>query len=949
MQTHSSMANRFATIILIVVILITGLGAVTAKAESNVQEISNEGVDIFVLLDQSESMAITDPAGIRIDTVLYLIDYLQVYASSHPTATSRISVVGFGSKDRTRTMIPLSIVPANPAIGQDPILEKLKIQVVSENLGATNVESALNQVEQQLSQQSDTSSNRQRVLILISDGLPFDSSTAPDPGYTSNFAAIKNRYTSIRSQYPGKWDLITVGIDKRNEYWNQKVEKMWLEIATAAVPVSQVDELKATIVNLLSPILGLSGHIYSPQEEITVEPYLDFVVFSILKHTKLNEIEINYKDADGNVLSIDPKQTGVTLQERSSYDLWIVRNPYAGPWVISSEQPVEIFKQGIFASPQIVLPDSNLPVNLPFYLRFDLSTYDSSDVPFPLTWEVTVTPPDNSTTPIEVDGNPSGTTFQSTLPYFPIQPGTYHVRAKAAAAIGENNEPVNLFDVQTTFLVYQTSIDLSPVSPYSDYEPLADLTIRLMDDNGVPVKTDSSVKMSPVLRVSSADGQARAISLKVIDNATYQLTSPVVLNGVNKIELLIKDNFEHDIIVNGTAINTVHKLELVSPNPAVPENSFIKTIAVRLLDTNNVAFVPSDAFGLRLRATVIPIENANPVSILLNYDPNQQLYVSDSTVLPTNAIGSYRIEVEGLITSNDKEQTTFVETLNYVVTTDLPYFRILKPSVDSVSRYPINLWGRKQGMNVEIEWIQNGTPIDPGAVFINQPGDLVLVDITGPDGITLRDVQLHQLHPENPAKWGTVIPELDHPGEYTATFKFQHAILQSQQPYMSFEPITVKFVRVETIFQVVTQTVQWSLYIIFGLILAVLVYRTIMEFREPFPRGILRIFENDMSRGRTMVDQINLAGWRRRTVTWKLPSSRLPGVGIQRFRIRHLTGHKGKHTQGVSVAAISNNGAQSFRMQFDRGAMEKRIPGRVAEARTYYTIEYTPPAETGRK
>jgi len=70
---------------------------------------------------------------------------------------------------------------------------------------------------------------------------------------------------------------------------------------------------------------------------------------------------------------------------------------------------------------------------------------------------------------------------------------------------------------------------------------------------------------------------------------------------------------------------------------------------------------------------------------------------------------------------------------------------------------------------------------------------------------------------------------------------------------------------------------------------------------------------------------------------------------VRRLVIRHSPGRQGNQTQGISIAAITKEGRPSFSMQFDRGAMEKRIPGRVAEARAYYAIEYTPPLETKRK
>lgn len=934
---------------------------VVVPAYAQIADDNNSGIDLFVLIDQSNSMSgvtnpPSDPNQLRVDTAQYLVDYLGFDALTQSNKTNRICVIGFGSPENTHVMVPLTSVSGQTPQQSDQILKNTKQMIVAEQLGNTSVVSALELVADQLSSTENLGNDRHVVIVLITDGAPYDTRLLSRNEY---FDEIETRYSNIQAAYNTQWTLFVVGIDEQDSYWSL-VEPRWQRLAKEAKRVEQSEAMKTEIVGMLSPELGYEGNTFGPGE-VFVEPYLEWVSFSVFKYTDNMTVTISYPDSPGNLVELNIDNPHVIAnQVGERYELWVIQNPTPGQWRIETQDTgkVDIFKQIQYSTIQMTFPTKAHPQYFPLYLRFSIPYGQDLTTQYPLDFELALTAPDGtvedatllSCCKLTDDG-----IFTLSEPYFPDQAGDYklHVRAQTTVNVDGSRQTLTIFDDEFTFSTYAPAVSIAqPLSPYLQYLPIPEITFHFTDQLGEIIVEDPDTSPNLILHVAVPTGQNTTMALQKVTDGVYRTGSPVALpgDGPKGLEVIAQDEEGLQLFQYMLQINTFRNLSLVEPVAAVPLNSKLSSVSIALLDQEGHKADLSGSFPLTLDMTIFPPQG-NPVAGKLIYNLDTKTF-DISLPLPTSVQGEYTIHIMGKSEIDGKEIVTFEDDLTYIVTTDIPYYQVLSPTLDH-GTYPLHDGLSRANMPIQLQWVQSNAPVDPARVFVGDPADLISVDIVGPDGFALTELKLQ---PDNNDRslWGIAVPGLEKEGVYTTTFHFQGAELISQVPYMSFDNLSIPFAREET-------TLWRALKFAFGTVLVILAALAIAwagneayeRLVPPFPKGVVSIMEYEPGQSAgTQIEQINLFKHRRRTVIWKPKGGKATAMKLHRIVIRRHAGRRTGQQEGIKLEAFDKQGIRWFGMVFDRGEAEKRVPGTVSDhdvmARATYRIKYEPPYETAR-
>jgi len=889
-------------------------------------------------------MSVNDPQKLRVDTARYLVDYFALYAANHPDEINRVSIVNLGEAPQATSLVSL---PITDTLDQDPILNDLKTSINPKSLGETKIITGFDVVSDELKSSLDLGENRRKVLVLINDGNPVADRSESRTDLVANFGDVEQKYNSLKETYPGQWDMFVLGIYPQEAYWTKIVGPYWEKISTFSSRISQIEEMKMQVVRGIGPSLGYSGRAYTTREGFLVEPFLEVVKLSIFKYSPNTDITIEYQEKNGSLVDLDPSAENVKRLISDNFEIWTISNPTAAMWKVgaASNGKLDIFLQNQPGSVRLTFPTSDRPVNIPFYFRIDVPQYKISKIKYPLIWNLKLVEPSGSEITLDVSNNVNGSVFQTNQAYLPTTIGNYKVNLEVSTKYDDVSDEYLLYSGEYSFSVFDVKFRLDPAPPYLQYEPLSGLTLHLTDQNDIPIDMDPDAKVNLSLRLRLSNGEVHTYPLEKV-NDVYQINQAILLtgNGQKSFEIVATDGTNRELFAKSLLADTFMNIQLLAPQSQVPQNSLLSDVEIRLLDMDNLPYTPSSKFNLRLDITIIPSTTENPVSGRLEFDPQKESFVAQFPSLPTKTIGDNKVQVVGIVTVNGKDIQLFEKDLGYSVVTDLPYFRVLSPSATK-KVYPLYQGSQKVGLPIQIQWVKGDHPIDPTTEFINNPSDLISVDILKDGKVVLSGVKLSRLSTSDPSTWGANITDLSVAGDYVAVFNLQNAMLISQQPYMEFIPIEIQFTLVEDAMQ------RW--FRISGIVLAVLFIgiaggREILERRGPFPKGVITIIEHSINTD-TKIGELNLTGKKRRTVKWHLKDKKMQSLGIKQLVIRQIIGRRGVQTEGVIIEALDEKGKRSFSMQFDRGTSEKRIPRKGEQSQVYYGLSYTPPVAHGSK
>jgi len=129
-------------------------------------------LDVVILLDQSESMALNDANNLRIDSVTNVFDILYENAALMcPGTTHRLGVVGFGTNaDVLVEMTDIRVDDPNSEWERER--DRLGSRVTADQLGLTSLRAPLEEANSMFQTPISDEETRGRVILILSDGAP---------------------------------------------------------------------------------------------------------------------------------------------------------------------------------------------------------------------------------------------------------------------------------------------------------------------------------------------------------------------------------------------------------------------------------------------------------------------------------------------------------------------------------------------------------------------------------------------------------------------------------------------------------------------------------------------------------------------------------------------------------------------------------------------------------
>jgi hypothetical protein len=966
--------------ILLVMLLLIAEHSFVAEAQTP----PPPGVDLIILLDQSGSMSgsaeykATDPEERRVQTAQYLIDYMAFDGKSvHSDYTNRVVVIGFGSPSKTHLLVPLTSLEDAESI------RNAKDLVVAENLGNTSFISALELVREVFPAATDAeveNGTRQRLMVLITDGGPYDSRAEREDtpfGYGDYFEELTNYYDTELSDF----SLYVTGIDDANRYWTQ-VASRWENIAGSghAVRIRSVEEMNREIVRLVCPFLNPDKPLDYCQVSALgyhfIQPYARTVSFSFFKYNP--EAQLSLRRPDDTLVNVDCQNdsvwdsdvTKVTCTEapdgNTRDEMYEISNPAPGCWLSAREGTgqVDVFTQIVFNKLRLRSPKGSHPENLP--LRFEVELLDMNGQPvdeipgYPLTLEAELIKPDGSDQAVDFHRTGVGR-YASVTPILPLSSGPYILDLQGSTVLTptpdlrrcltftQDSLVLPLFEHTFQVPVYAPHVEvLSPSQPHLRYGPITELVVGFVDPNGTPVSVPKDVSWSVDLKAQAPSGEVMDLPTAQWDDGGYRVGEPFLLaeTGTYSLSVALQDAAETELLEYQSTFETRENVHVHSPG------------------TNHPVLAPLHMVELVLRNS-----DGQPVDVDPNYPleivarlKRLQGTVGEVALSPTEKPGFYDAPVNWLfedpsphsleiigytnLKAGDPLQKAFIARKAIDVSPNLPYFRVLSPKVEEADNiyplrssmiYPLHYWYfphflpfARKSMPVRVELWHGNQPAQADDFFITPPNQLFTLAITGPGEETWQ-ANLQDVTGEGQV-FEADMSSLVKSGWYTATVHLDGAVRGSVPTDGAWPPLSIAFQRRDPMLYPV---LWWFVIAIVALSLVYVVGRTILNWRLPPVKGSLIA---EVIGGRVIDDDL-LSGARRRH--WMVLKGKQIGASLRLKRIKVRRATKGSRRddqpiEGVEIWAYDLQGKEVAHGKiYERGRRTLRVSQRTNEKESY--------------
>ena len=788
---------RFLLLTLVVTLLLTSRHSATHAQ----QDQSPPGIDLIILLDQSGSMATTDPDDRRVYTTQYLIDYMAFDNKYvNPDRSNRVVVINIGSPEKTDIMVPLTFLKNEEAVTE------AKNQVRARELGDTSFITALQLVRQVFPLATDeeiTSGQRQRLIVIISDGGPYDNEHPPLTPHSVYFAELREYYNTT-SQLAQNYPIYVVGIDDADKYW-PRVGALWMDrLALSAERVIDVNAVNQYVAGQLCGFLNPTGdQSRCDLQEIGdhfIQPYASTAAFSFFKYSPNAVITLTRPDEDEPVKT-DPRDADLLdFQTTPRDELYVVSNPRAGCWLSErqGEGKVDVITQVVFNDLRLTQPAAAHPQVLPLQLVFELRDPDGrpidEDPAFPVTVAGLLTSPDGSTQTIQIqrasDQNGDlipGRYLSTNVPEL-TTPGDYQLTVTGFTTVADiaNNPCVNTTE---PFKVFQNEYSipvilpgfrvLAPETTWLQFVPLTDLRVGFVDENGSLLPMPDTTPWTLELALQAPSGESIRVSAPVLRGGNYQIPRPLILpeSGEYILTALLKNTAGETFYTAQASLSAGFNLEVVQPPPDIPAATSFEQLAVQLLDLQGRPFTPDEQTPVRLEIGFFPPGASEPLETITLTSEEAGRFESDVS-WKVESEGEYTFRIRGFIVlAPGDEPLAFEQSVSLNASGALPYFKIALPDPAQVEGERVfslhkGLLPVQNPMTLRVEVWRNGQLAAPQDAFSSDANALATVSIQGPDGqILVNDRPL--TISEDGLALETSAPELIEVGKYAATFTFQ--------------------------------------------------------------------------------------------------------------------------------------------------------------------------------
>lgn len=921
------------------------------------------GVDVLFLVDQSGSMGglaagstahstPNDSLGLRFEAPqafaqLLAEDRLQV----HPNGLHRVALIYFGDT-------------VDPRLGWTDIAptswEELQAQMNSlksengglaagryatNNLGNTDFLKAFDSASQLFATLPAGETNRQRVLIVLTDGQPCvpppatptpasGTPTATPGGYMSPClyapAHMQNLVSKSASFFPAnQYKIFVVAMnDSTDNYW-PGMKDYWEKISSnRARKVSTNADVSRLFYDVWKE---LSSSLPKPEGDrhvtvnpvspgpVVVPPYLDTITFTLFK--KRPEETLQVYDVSDNLITDDMPDVEVSGENILKVKVF---RPLPGRWRVSttgSTDNVDIEMRAVAAEGRLISPRGTQVQYVPSNIEWQL--LDSRGQPLPDYGEpqyrleplVTITA-EGDTAPLQLQYR--GNSIYA-AEFTPVMVGNHIVSMEAVARDDDDNQIVVFRGAVGRFSV--GAVSLQPVdipSTVSEFSPLT-LTYELRDTGGRPVSLKSSANISVTLSTAvstatvllkpRADGRFTGEYVPV-EAGEYAIAIAAVLTDV-------KGNTR--VLASGSGGSFMALPPSLKPeSPVGPQAQYLPLkVRYQVIDGNGNEFQLVPGYQMVFTATMqladklgqmLTLQEVMPGTFEASYTPDEQGSYQLFSVANIQApdLKSYRV-------GSHQAQVTVIPTTRVGI-------KLVHPDSSELSQFsrtfaldPRHFFSAPKRLPIEVHLVGDGDKLlDPREVF----GDNSTVPI---------EISLLGTTTKKSEDAGLRLTKTDVPGIYRAE---SVGLRPGSYDLKAVLPSTVKTKPAYTIpgeGSSVQATVllreNWfwvGMWVLIAFVIAAFIF-----LLTGGPKGSLALVDSTNP-------NIVLAGpWRLRgSPRWvKLSNKTLDQYDIRSIRISRGRPIDPDIRQAINVSARDNSGAEFYSGSLDGGDQIPFVPG----------------------
>jgi hypothetical protein len=415
---------------LIVVLTLTVVGA---RAE----DLAGAGLDLLVIVDRSGSMSEHVPATV-IDALPMTLNVV-AWSGRSARLKHRFGVVSFGSA--AGIDVPLTIVDADQLVRLRDRVGRLGAR----SLGNTNFPAAFEAAAEAFRVLPDDR-RRRRAILLLTDGRP------AVPGVrVSEMRARLDHVMDGRLKPPTTLDVVLFAPERETGQWHRLARNR-----VHSVGGDRADVLEAVhrIVTSLVGTRSTQEHMAGPSHTLVLPPYLDLVVFDVLRSGAGLPVTVLPPDSS---VPLDSQSPGVEeVRVGDVLSTIVVRRPHAGAWTFTksySTARVRVLSQQFFPRGTLVEPTAARPVSQHAKVTIGYRLDDEAGRPlreldgYPLSVDLSLTVPDGhrEVFPLMSRPAPGATLYRSTRPATCDVAGRYWTEVLVTTA-DSTGQPVRVFE-----------------------------------------------------------------------------------------------------------------------------------------------------------------------------------------------------------------------------------------------------------------------------------------------------------------------------------------------------------------------------------------------------------------------------------------------------------------------------------------------------------------------
>lgn len=462
---------------------------------------ATQGADIVFLIDQSGSMQTSDPLGLRYSGLQYAVEWLGrtllEYDPLHQKSF-RVAVVDFGTYAK-QVLDPIEIAPTSEDNWRDvsSFIEKRLAPENRQGLGTTEMIPAFEKANEVFSTWGAPVSERQRILILLTDGLPF-----PDPA-----TAMQRVEAMYQATFPHPtYQLHVIGLSSPDSPWSLFANR-WSALSHNQARAVENRRLLGThfqrILGQVAQSLGIQGEQEVQCGMVAVSPYLDLMRITV--HNPDPSVPVNVYDAENRLVNaavvdgitqsdsqlIEVQGHGTAIEAITAFD------PRPGNWRVecpsSGEARPSLFVRQVAAHSQVEMPGQHLALGVPYAVTFRI--FDHAGKPLPpekdprYALDVRLSAAaseqtDDQTENVVLRFDSTSQAYQGTIT--PTKAGEWSHRLVARSATPDGREQIVADTTTPSVQVVQPQAVVSlPAGQVGQLQPVS-LTLTLQDNAGYP-------------------------------------------------------------------------------------------------------------------------------------------------------------------------------------------------------------------------------------------------------------------------------------------------------------------------------------------------------------------------------------------------------------------------------------------------------------------------------